>query len=214
VQYLEGPKNVVADALSRWAYPAAEDIGDRTFDGTLKDTQERERIDLQEHIDDGLNMQTDGMAVQYPEMSEEESNWSEEEESVGYPEFPPTCNMFHDTPPPDPNGLHSMSAHEYYYPADADALDGLDRFEFEDCHEISCVSTTGDAHCDVSVFAMPDTVLWKDWNAAYRKDDRWKKVWNELKTKKTVEHYTIWNGRLRYNSRICVPESTLLGPCI
>ena len=37
VTYIPGRYNTVADALSRWAYPASEAYSELSFDGTSKD---------------------------------------------------------------------------------------------------------------------------------------------------------------------------------
>ena len=44
VQYIKGKDNVVADALSRWAYPASQAGGDVSMHGTLQDAEEMEEI--------------------------------------------------------------------------------------------------------------------------------------------------------------------------
>ena len=44
VQYIKGEDNVVADAMSRWAYPASQAGGDVSMHGTLQDCEEMDVI--------------------------------------------------------------------------------------------------------------------------------------------------------------------------
>ena len=44
VQYIKGEDNVVADAMSRWAYPASQAGGDVSMHGTLQDREEMDVI--------------------------------------------------------------------------------------------------------------------------------------------------------------------------
>ena len=48
VQYIKGEDNVVADAMSRWAYPASQAGGDVSMHGTLQDCEEMDIILLDE----------------------------------------------------------------------------------------------------------------------------------------------------------------------
>ena len=44
VQYIQGKDNVVADALSRYAYPASQSFADVSWHGALRDLNEMEAI--------------------------------------------------------------------------------------------------------------------------------------------------------------------------
>ena len=55
VEYLPGTDNTTADTLSRWAYPACEDPGDTTFDGSVADNEsvknmEKELLELEKEL--------------------------------------------------------------------------------------------------------------------------------------------------------------------
>ena len=51
MQYLPGRDNVVADALSRYAYPAAKAFQDASFHGSLEAAQEMQQI-IQEELEE------------------------------------------------------------------------------------------------------------------------------------------------------------------
>ena len=44
VQYVPGKDNMVADAMSRWAYPASQAGGDVSMHGNLQDVEEMKQI--------------------------------------------------------------------------------------------------------------------------------------------------------------------------
>jgi len=44
VQYIQGKDNVVADALSRYAYPASQSFADVSWHGSLRDLEQMEAI--------------------------------------------------------------------------------------------------------------------------------------------------------------------------
>ena len=48
VQYIQGKNNVVADALSRYAYPASQPSADVSWHGSLRDLTEMEAIIAEE----------------------------------------------------------------------------------------------------------------------------------------------------------------------
>ena len=52
VQYVPGKDNLVADALSRWAYPASKALQDCSWHGSAQDWQEMQQI-MQEELEDG-----------------------------------------------------------------------------------------------------------------------------------------------------------------
>ena len=52
VQYVPGKDNLVADALSRWAYPASKALQDCSWHGSAKDWEEMQKI-MQEELEDG-----------------------------------------------------------------------------------------------------------------------------------------------------------------
>ena len=57
VKYVPGNTNIVADAMSRWAYPASQAGGDVSKHGTLQDTEEMAQIlenEKEEEKDDAI----------------------------------------------------------------------------------------------------------------------------------------------------------------
>jgi hypothetical protein len=104
-----------------------------------------------------------------------------------------------------------MTEDEYLQPPDADVLGSSDRFCVEDMIENSCVSTVRDARTgtmEFSCFAVPENVLWRSWHKEYKTDPHWQARWVALNHKTEVpSDYMIWNDRLRYRGRICVPDS-------
>ena len=52
VEYLPGPENVVADALSRWAYPACKAFQDTSFHGSTEAQEQMREIEREEKADE------------------------------------------------------------------------------------------------------------------------------------------------------------------
>ena len=52
VVYIKGKDNNVADALSRWAYPASHSVGDVSWHGSTQDKEEMEFIISQEKAEE------------------------------------------------------------------------------------------------------------------------------------------------------------------
>ena len=49
VHYIPGKDNVVADALSRWAYPASKALADTSIHGSAKDEEEMLEMERKEN---------------------------------------------------------------------------------------------------------------------------------------------------------------------
>ena len=54
VTYIKGPTNVVADAMSRWAYPACQAFQDVSVHGSAKAAEEVELLVAQEKEEESL----------------------------------------------------------------------------------------------------------------------------------------------------------------
>jgi transposase InsO family protein len=201
VEYIKGDENVVADSLSRWAYPACVDLGDRTFHGTVQDKLQVEKWDREENLYDGLTCHVSDYLH------------ATGVNACSHDMFAPvgSTNVFADQHPNDPWGLHRMTQEEYLEPPDADVLGSLDRFTAQDFESTSCVSTVRDAESDtleLSCYAVPENVLWRTWHAEYKADKHWKDHWVALNHKTEVpSDYCVWNDRLRYRGKICVPDA-------
>ena len=228
VQYIKGKDNVVADALSRWAYPASQAGGDVSMHGTLQDAEEKEDILAEEKREERdckkvtINM-VEGEYQQRFKMMEREFGLEEERrveqemkviapiggrtsESSGGEEQPLEEEELRFQFASRPGEGSSKDFQRGRSKAQRSAEPGVGTPEVQPGAD----EPRGPPQEARFQFKRPSVnVMDEDWDGRYAESVWWKDWWERTKGDRNVrwpEGVRLWRGKMYYKERLCVPE--------